>query len=173
MVAQFDVARGMPGSIIVNQDARRFVNEAVPYNEFPRPFGAFDPATLDFANRDPAWQIFDHGLKEELPILSLEPGKPAPGWVAQAGTIRELAPPFYAIAIHPGALGTNGGPRIDADARVQRAGGGCIPGLYAAGNTAANAFGWAYPSGGGTLGNAMTFGFRAGRHVATRARREL
>lgn len=218
VVAQFDVARGMPGSIIVNQKGRRFVNEAVPYNDFPRPFGSFDPLAVDFANKAPAWQIFDHALKEQMPILSMEPGKPAPDWVAQGATIRELAariglapevldatvhrfnahaargedpdyargaigfqrlaaprpldhPPFYAIAIYPGTLGTNGGPRIDVDGRVARAGGGVVPGLYAAGNTAANAFGWAYPSGGGTLANGMTFGFRAGRHVAKRARR--
>jgi len=43
--------------------------------------------------------------------------------------------------------------------------------LYAAGNTAANAFGWAYPSGGGTIGNGTVFGYRAGRHAgASRAR---
>ena len=56
---------------------------------------------------------------------------------------------------------------------MARAGGGEVPGLYAAGNTAANAFGWAYPSGGGTLGNGMTFGYRAGRHVARLPRRAL
>jgi succinate dehydrogenase/fumarate reductase flavoprotein subunit len=219
-LAQFDQARGVPGSLIVNSHGRRFVNEAVPYNDFPRTFGAFDPVRLDFANRSPAWQIFDHRLKEAMPIFSIEPGKPAPAWVAQAPTLRELgarigvdpaaleasvlrfnehaargidpdfgrhqfgmqravpprpvdAPPFYALPIYPGTLGTNGGPRIDADARVARAGGGSVPGLYAAGNTAANAFGWAYPSGGGTLGNAMTFGFRAGRHAAAQPRREL
>jgi predicted oxidoreductase len=83
------------------------------------------------------------------------------------------AAPYYALAIWPGALGTNGGPRIDADARVARAGGVVVSGLYAAGNTAANAFGWAYPSGGGTLGNGMTFGYRAGRHVAQQPRRAI
>ena len=35
----------------------------------------------------------------------------------------------------------------------------------------ANVFGWAYPSGGGTLGNAIVFGYRAGRHAAARSRR--
>jgi len=219
-LALFDVARGMPGTLIVNQDGRRFVNEAVPYNDFPRAFGAFDPLRLDFANRAPAWQVFDHALKEAIPMLSLRPGEPAPAWVAQGATVRALAarlgidadaldetvrrfnthaargedpefrrhelglqqapplraldaPPFYALAIYPGTLGTNGGPRIDADGRVLRPDGSAVPGLYAAGNTAANAFGWAYPSGGGTLGNAMTFGYRAGRHAAAQPRRPL
>ena len=210
---QFDAARGMPGTLIVNQDARRFVNEAVPYNDFPRAFGSYDPLRVDFANRAPAWQIFDHGVKEALPILSMRPGEPAPAWIAQAPSIRALAakigldpdaleatlrrfdadaargldpefrrhelglqratpprpldrPPFYALPIYPGTLGTNGGPQIDADGRVRRGGGGVVPGLFAAGNTAANAFGWAYPSGGGTLANALTFGYRAGRRAA-------
>src|SRR5215475_11210002 len=88
---QFDAARGMPGTLIVNQDARRFVNEAVPYNDFSRAFGSYDPLRVDFANRSPAWQIFDHGVKEALPILSMRPGEPAPAWIAQAPTIRELA----------------------------------------------------------------------------------
>jgi succinate dehydrogenase/fumarate reductase flavoprotein subunit len=217
---QFDVARGMPGSFIVNQAGRRFVNETVPYNDFPRAFGHYDGSQVDWANRAPAWQIFDHKLKESMPMLSLTPGKPAPAWVAQAPTLRELAPkigldpdaldatarrfnehaavgidpdfrrheigfqriaklrpldapPYYAIAIYPAALGTNGGPRIDRDARVARASGGFVPGLYAAGNTAANAFGWAYPSGGGTLGNGLVFGYRAGRHIAKEPRRAI
>jgi succinate dehydrogenase/fumarate reductase flavoprotein subunit len=75
--------------------------------------------------------------------------------------------------MYPGTLGTNGGPQIDADGRVLRRGGGVVDGLYAAGNTAANVFGWAYPSGGGTLGNALVFGYRAGRHVGARSARSI
>jgi succinate dehydrogenase/fumarate reductase flavoprotein subunit len=70
-------------------------------------------------------------------------------------------------------LGTNGGPQIDRNGQVRRLGGGVINGLYAAGNTAANVFGWAYPSGGGTLGNGMVFGFLAGQHVAKQPARAL
>jgi succinate dehydrogenase/fumarate reductase flavoprotein subunit len=60
-------------------------------------------------------------------------------------------PPFYALAIHDGTLGTNGGPLVDADARVRRWSGGVIEGLYAAGNAAANVFGPMYPGGGATI----------------------
>jgi len=77
-------------------------------------------------------------------------------------------PPFYAVEIHNGVLGTNGGPRIDADARVLSARGGVVEGLYAAGNVAACVFGPGYPAGGATLGPAITFGYLAGRHLATR-----
>lgn len=78
-------------------------------------------------------------------------------------------PPFYAVPIHPGSTGTNGGPRVDSEGRVLRSGGGVIDGLYAAGNTAASAFGWAYPSGGGTIANAVVMGFLAGRAAGRRA----
>ncbi len=82
--------------------------------------------------------------------------------------------PFYAVQIYPGMLGTNGGPMITKDGEVRRRGGdGVIDGLYAAGNTAANVFGWAYPSGGGTIGNGTVFGYRAGIHVGSRAAREI
>jgi succinate dehydrogenase/fumarate reductase flavoprotein subunit len=82
-------------------------------------------------------------------------------------------PPFYAVALRNGALGTNGGPRIDSEARVRTYGGGVIPGLYAAGNVAASVFGPAYPGGGATIGPALTFGYLAGRHVATQPRRSI
>src|SRR5690606_7588551 len=86
-------------------------------------------------------------------------GLMAPGQVAPIDT-----PPYYAVEIYPGALGTNGGPRIDRNAQVRRRGGGLIGGLYAAGNTAANVFGWAYPSGACTIGHPTVFGYRAGSH---------
>jgi succinate dehydrogenase/fumarate reductase flavoprotein subunit len=76
--------------------------------------------------------------------------------------------PFYAVAIHNGVLGTNGGPRTDADGRVLAARGGVVDGLYAAGNVAACVFGPGYPAGGATLGPAITFGYLAGRHLATK-----
>ena len=98
-----------------------------------------------------------------------ERGLMSPGHVAPI----EQAPFFYAVEEFSGTLGTNGGPQIDADGRVRHRGGGFVDGLYAAGNTAANVFGWAYPSGGGTLGNAMVFGYRAGRHAGTRPSRTI
>ena len=90
------------------------------------------------------------------------------------GRVRPLdRPPYYAVQIHPATLGTNGGPRIDGNGRVRRASGGVVSGLYAAGNTAANTFAWAYPSGGGTIGNGVVFGYLAGRHSAAQPARSL
>jgi 3-oxosteroid 1-dehydrogenase len=84
-----------------------------------------------------------------------------------ASTIGPLdTPPFYGVRVRSGALGTKGGPRTDAHARVLDIDGIPIPGLYAAGNVMASAMGMTYGGGGGTLGPAMVFGYLAGRHAA-------
>ncbi|WP_240046877.1 FAD-dependent oxidoreductase [Paracraurococcus ruber] len=75
-------------------------------------------------------------------------------------------PPFYAVRVVPGDIGTFDGLRADEHARVLDRGGAPIPGLYAAGNDMASIMGGNYPGGGITLGPAMTFGFIAGRHAA-------
>ncbi|OBF18544.1 FAD-dependent oxidoreductase [Mycobacterium sp. ACS4331] len=75
--------------------------------------------------------------------------------------------PYYAVPVALGAMGTKGGPRTDRDGRVLHVSGEVIPGLYAAGNAMAGVTGRAYGGAGGTIGPAMVFGFRAGRHAAT------
>ena len=75
-------------------------------------------------------------------------------------------PPFYAIRIVPGDLGTKGGLRTDEHARVLRADGSVINGLYAAGNTSAMVMGRSYAGPGATIGPAMTFGYLAALDAA-------
>lgn len=74
--------------------------------------------------------------------------------------------PFYAVRIVPGSLGTFAGLKTDAAARVLDKSGTPIPGLFATGNDAASIMGGHYPSGGITLGPAMTFGYIVGRVLA-------
>ncbi|MEZ5732912.1 MAG: FAD-dependent oxidoreductase [Paracoccaceae bacterium] len=74
--------------------------------------------------------------------------------------------PFYAVEVVPGSFGTFAGLATDARARVLRADGTPIPGLYAAGTDSLSVFGGHYPAGGINLGPALTFGFIAGRDVA-------
>ena len=74
--------------------------------------------------------------------------------------------PFHAVRIVPGSLGTFAGLAVDAHARVLRAPGEALPGLYAAGNDMASVMGGHYPSGGITLGPAMTFGWVLAHHAA-------
>ena len=221
---QMGTARSIKGVILVNRNGRRFVNEGVTYQDFPKALGAYDPVALDYPTEN-VWLIFDQTVKDTNVILpSVLPGEPAPEWLTRADTIRGLAeqigvdpdaleatvarwneqvaagedtdfhrgtvrfethmsgrfpspadclgaverPPFYAMPLYDGTLGTNGGPRVDEHARVLRHDGSVIPGLYAAGNASASVFGPAYPGGGATIGPALTFGYLAGRHAASR-----
>jgi 3-oxosteroid 1-dehydrogenase len=83
------------------------------------------------------------------------------------GTIE--AAPFYAVPINLGDLGTKGGLKADASARVLGGDGQPIPNLYAAGNASGSPFGNCYPGAGGTIGPALTFGYVAANDIAARA----
>jgi len=74
--------------------------------------------------------------------------------------------PFYAVKIVPGDLGTKGGLVTDERARVLRADGSVIPGLYAAGNCSAAVMGTTYAGPGATIGPAMVFGYLAAEDIA-------
>ncbi|WP_217178398.1 3-oxosteroid 1-dehydrogenase [Streptomyces sp. AC495_CC817] len=75
-------------------------------------------------------------------------------------------PPYYALRIVPGDLGTKGGLLTDARARVLRPDGTVIRGLYAAGNASAAVMGRSYAGAGSTIGPAMTFGYVAALDLA-------
>ena len=64
-------------------------------------------------------------------------------------------------------LGTCGGLTVDDRARVLRENGSHVPGLYAIGNTAANAFGHRYPGAGATIGQGLVFGYVAAQDLAS------
>ena len=74
--------------------------------------------------------------------------------------------PYYAVKVLPGSLGTFAGLRANASAQVLDAQDQPIAGLYAGGNDMNSVMGGHYPSGGITLGPAMTFGFIAAHHAA-------
>lgn len=76
--------------------------------------------------------------------------------------------PFYAVAIVPGSLGTFAGLICDTNGRVLDRAQQPIQGLFAAGNDMNSIFGGTYPSGGITLGPAMTFGYIIGKYVAAK-----
>jgi succinate dehydrogenase/fumarate reductase flavoprotein subunit len=77
--------------------------------------------------------------------------------------------PYYAVRIVPGSLGTFAGLVVDEHARVLDAQGRTILGLYAAGNDMTSVMAGEYPSGGITLGPALTFGYVLAHHAAGRA----
>jgi len=76
------------------------------------------------------------------------------------------APPFYAVQVHVGDLGTYAGIATNEHGQALDANRRPIPGLYAAGNDALSIMGGNYPGPGITLGPAMTFGWIAARHLA-------
>lgn len=76
--------------------------------------------------------------------------------------------PFYAVKMVLSDLGTCGGLRADERARVLREDGTAIHGLYAIGNTAANAFGATYPGAGATIAQGLVYGYLAAKDAAGR-----
>jgi glycine/D-amino acid oxidase-like deaminating enzyme len=76
------------------------------------------------------------------------------------------SPPFFAVRLRAGDIGTFAGLRVDAEARVLRADGTPIAGLHAVGNDMASVMGGTYPGPGITLGPALTFGVIAAEYLA-------
>lgn len=70
-------------------------------------------------------------------------------------------PPFWAVKVYPGDAGTKGGLVTDASARVLRADGSTIGGLYACPGTAASIFATGSPSVGASLGESLVAAFLA------------
>lgn len=76
--------------------------------------------------------------------------------------------PFHAVKMVLSDLGTCGGLRADDHARVLREDGSVIDGLYAIGNTAANAFGTTYPGAGATIAQGLVYGYIAALDAASK-----
>jgi succinate dehydrogenase/fumarate reductase flavoprotein subunit len=74
-------------------------------------------------------------------------------------------PPFYAVRIVTGDLGSAKGLMTDAKARVLRTDGTVIPGLYAVGTDMNSVMGGTYPGPGIVLGTGLTFGYVAARSI--------
>src|SRR5208337_914514 len=82
------------------------------------------------------------------------------------GSIAE--PPFYAVPVLPGDVGTYGGVVTDEYARVLREDGSVIDGLYATGVSTASVMGGAYPGAGSSVGPAFVWGYVAAKSAADR-----
>lgn len=75
-------------------------------------------------------------------------------------------PPYFAVRLVPGDIGSVVGIDTNADAAVLDSAGVPISGLFAVGNDMANVTAGVYPGAGATLGPAMTFAFRAAHAIA-------
>jgi len=210
--------RSLPGQIIVDQQGRRFMNEAVNYmtagqilikqelpvwivfdqryrNRYLFAGGVFPRQALPQAWYDAGIAVNAssiQGLAQRLNMPELPASVERFNLLAAAGRYDDfhrgdsaydryygdptLSPnpclgpidvgPFYAVQVVPGDLGTCGGVRADGFARALRPDGSVLPGLYAAGNAAGNAFGRVYPGPGATIGQGLTYGYIAARHAA-------
>jgi 3-oxosteroid 1-dehydrogenase len=86
-------------------------------------------------------------------------GDPTWGPNSNLGPIER--PPFYAIAVYPGDVGTAGGLVTDEKGRVLKADGQPIGRLYATGNATASVVGRSYPGAGASIGASLVFGYIA------------
>jgi 3-oxosteroid 1-dehydrogenase len=75
-------------------------------------------------------------------------------------------PPYYAVAIYPGDVGTSGGILTDEFARVLNSDHQPIEGLYAAGNCTASVMGRSYLGAGSSIGASIVFSHIAMKHAA-------
>jgi 3-oxosteroid 1-dehydrogenase len=79
------------------------------------------------------------------------------------------APPYYAIALYPGDVGTSGGLCCDERSRVVDTQGRAIVGLYASGNATASVMGRTYPGAGASIAASMIFSYIAANDAVRRA----
>jgi len=182
--------RSLPGCILVNGAGQRFVNESAPYVDAVH---AMYEGNTPENPHIPAWLVFDQRYRDRYVFAGLVKTVAGFNEFAAAGRDEDFGrgdsaydryygdprlanpnlaplarPPFYAVKIVPGDLGTKGGLRTDSRARVLRADGTVIEGLYAAGNASASVMGHSYAGAGATIGPAMTFGYIAARTMAAR-----
>ncbi|HEY1076451.1 MAG TPA: FAD-dependent oxidoreductase [Fontimonas sp.] len=80
--------------------------------------------------------------------------------------------PFYAVPVVPGDVGTYGGVVTDEHARVLRADGSVIDGLYATGVSTASVMGRCYPGAGCSIGPSFVWGWVAATHAMSPLRGE-
>ena len=109
-----------------------------------------------------AWEL--SGVSMEADVVVTPPGPPGPP--PPPVTVENAR---WRLTRHvPSSMGSKGGLMIDTEARVLR-NGQPIVGLYAAGDVANGQFYYLeYPGSGHGLSLALTFGYIAGRHAASR-----
>lgn len=79
-------------------------------------------------------------------------------------------PPFYAVALYPGDIGTSGGILCDEFARVLDTEGNPVDGLYATGNCTASVMGRKYLGAGASIAASAVFGHVAANHASATER---
>jgi succinate dehydrogenase/fumarate reductase flavoprotein subunit len=181
--AAIDPATGgwanIPAWVVVDAQYRqRYMFGGVPPGAGDPPAGLTAPTVTELAER---CGIDAGGLVETIACFNASAsngvdrdyGRGGTAYEHYMGDARAAHPnlgalcdaPFSALPILPGAVGTKGGPVTDTWGRVLNHDDQPIPGLYAAGNTAARILGPGINAGGATIASALVLGYRAGRHL--------
>jgi len=80
--------RNLPGSIIVNQAGRRFMNEALPYVEAVHEIYAGEATGVGHV---PAWMVIDQRYRNRYLFAGLSPRQPFPGRWYRSGAVKKAA----------------------------------------------------------------------------------
>ena len=80
--------RNLPGSIIVNQAGRRFMNEALPYVEAVH---AMYEGEATGVGHVPSWMVIDQRYRNRYLFAGLSPRQPFPGRWYKHGTVKKAA----------------------------------------------------------------------------------
>lgn len=218
--------RSLPGSLVVDQNGRRFANESADYMSFGQRLLELERSGSPV---EKMWIVFDQQYRnsyvfgaELFPRMRIPQAWYDAGIAKRADSLAELGAelgvlvpeftltmkrfnenafagedpdfgrgrsaydryygdptitpnpnlrplvrgPFYGVRMVLSDLGTCGGLKADERARVIREDGNAIQGLYAIGNTAANAFGATYPGAGATIAQGLVYGYIAARDAA-------
>ena len=107
-----NVEMTLPGSITVNSDGKRFVNEALNYHDASRVFASINPHTGRQQN-NPAWLVFDSTYLAKYPVAGSTPGLAAE-WMVSAPSLELLA---LDLGINPAGLDATVA-RFNADAAL-------------------------------------------------------
>ena len=80
--------RNLPGSLMVNQAGRRYMNEALPYVEAVQAMYAGERSGVSHV---PSWMIIDQRYRNRYLFAGLSPRQPFPGRWYKHGTIKKAA----------------------------------------------------------------------------------
>ena len=80
--------RNLPGSIIVNQAGRRYLNEALPYVEAVH---AMYDGEATGVGHVPSWMVIDQRYRNRYLFAGLSPRQPFPGHWLKHGVVRKAA----------------------------------------------------------------------------------
>lgn len=180
------------GGVLVNRHGHRFGDESIGYSEYAlsvlrqpesRAFAIYDQSiharALAFDDYRSADQLGAIRRADTLEALAAICHLPAAELIHTLSQYRHpdpfgrahptpLVPPYRAVQVTGALFHTQGGLRVDPDARVLRPGRTPLPNLYAGGGAAVGLSGrgaGGYLSGNGLL-SALGLGLLAGRHAA-------